>query len=506
MYKAVASILLTLSAVCSGCSMQMTLPEADIPVPDQSLYARIPLSVGIAAHDASELKESLWVNPQLASNTITVSIPAGKILNKYAYAIGNNVFERVLLLNNNPTEGGSADAILSTEITDIKQDWPPTQGLSGTYQFTTSVQAILTDRNGVRIWQKTVTPSKPSQGNWSGMSVDEKEMARVATESVITALQTIATDIRASRDIHAFADSKNAPKVQQAGAWPLTTQRPAKEMPAAPPADSDRSIPTGTPAGRYDIAVVIGNANYVAADTPGVDYALHDAQVMRAYLIKAFGYDPANIIYIENATLAKMYEVFGTDSDYHGKLFKWVKPGQSKVFIYYAGHGAPDQRTGEGYFVPVDANPQYISTSGYKLSTFYENLSKIPAVKKTVVIDACFSGSSAHGQLIKGVSGLTARLKSEPTAATATDLLFTSAGMDQVADWYPEKGHSLFTYFFLKGIQGEADTNKDGKITMGEMRTWLNDQVPYMARRLKGNEQQPVMMGKDSDELVVLTR
>jgi len=199
-----------------------------------------------------------------------------------------------------------------------------------------------------------------------------------------------------------------------------------------------------------------------------------------------------------------MYEIFGTEGNHQGKLYKWVKPGQSKIFIYYVGHGAPDQQSGEGYFVPVDANPQYISTSGYKLSTFYENLSKIPAAKKTVVIDACFSGSSANGQLLKGVSGLTARLKSEPKASVVADLLLTSAGMDQVASWYPEKGHSLFTYFFLKGIQGEADNNKDGSITLGEMKVWLNDQVPYMARRITGNQQQPVMLGNDDDTLVII--
>lgn len=267
-----------------------------------------------------------------------------------------------------------------------------------------------------------------------------------------------------------------------------------------------KHTPTGKPAGKYDIAVVIGNSNYSTTGTPNVDFAIHDAQVMKEYLVKAFGYDPANIIYVENATLTKFNEVFGTSGDHQGKLFSWIKPGQSKIFIYYVGHGAPDQQTGEGYFVPVDANPQYIRSNGYKLSTFYENIAKLPAIKKTVVIDACFSGSSANGQLLKGVSGLTARLKSEPKASVAADLLLTSAGMDQVASWYPEKGHSLFTYFFLKGIQGDADTNKDGKITMGEMKAWLNQQVPYMARRITGNQQQPVMMGKENDELVVLTQ
>ena len=303
---------------------------------------------------------------------------------------------------------------------------------------------------------------------------------------------------------------------------PKSTVRSSSAHPSPPSKNSDRvshtadvaiaktdieeNIPTGKPAGKYDLAVVIGNANYSATGTPNVDFALQDAQSMRQYLIKTFGYDPANIIFVENATLTKLNEIFGTESNYQGKLYKWVKPHQSKIFIYYVGHGAPDQQTGEGYFVPVDANPQYISTSGYKLSTFYENLSKIPAAKKTVVIDACFSGSSANGQLLKGVSGLTARLKPEPKATVAADLLLTSAGMDQVASWYPEKGHSLFTYFFLKGIQGEADSNKDGRITMGEMKIWLNEQVPYMARRITGNQQQPVMMGKDGDELVNLTR
>lgn len=265
-------------------------------------------------------------------------------------------------------------------------------------------------------------------------------------------------------------------------------------------------IPAGLPAGRYDVAVVIGNADYSSTGTPNVDYALQDASAMRQYLVKAFGFDPANIIYLENASLAKMTEVFGTDRDYQGKLYKWVKPGRSRIFVYYVGHGAPDQQTGDGYFVPVDANPQYISTSGYKLSTFYANLERIPATKKTVVIDACFSGSSARGQLLRGVSGLTARLRAEPKAAQVADQLLTSAEMDQVASWYPEKGHSLFTYFFLKGIQGEADVNRDGHLTLGEMRAYLNDQVPYLARRLTGNDQRPVLIGDDSDDLIAFVR
>jgi len=281
----------------------------------------------------------------------------------------------------------------------------------------------------------------------------------------------------------------------------------AKQEPAAPPrADVDRAIPRGPKGEPYDVAVVIGNRNYSASGSPDVEYAANDARTMREYLVSALGFDPANIIFLEDATLTRLNEVFGTRDDHRGKLFKWVKPGLSRVFVYYVGHGAPDQETGEAYFVPVDANPQYITTSGYKLSTFYANLAKLPAARKTVVIDACFSGSSPKGALFKGVSGLMARLKAEPGAPGAADLLLTSTGTNQVAGWYPEKGHSLFTYFFLKGLQGEADTDKNGTITMGEMRAYLNDKVPYMARRLTGNEQQPVMTGPDNDVLITFKK
>src|SRR6185369_2187623 len=118
--------------------------------------------------------------------------------------------------------------------------------------------------------------------------------------------------------------------------------------------DVDQNIPEGEKANKFDVAVVIGNHKYSAAGAPDVDYANRDAQMMRDYLTRTMGFD--NIIYAENATLTKFYEIFGTKDDYRGKLFNWVKPGQSRVFVYYVGHGAPDVDTGEAYFVPVDAN------------------------------------------------------------------------------------------------------------------------------------------------------
>jgi uncharacterized caspase-like protein len=267
--------------------------------------------------------------------------------------------------------------------------------------------------------------------------------------------------------------------------------------------DVDMNIPDGQKAGKFDAAVVIGNRNYSASGLPEVEFAVRDAQVMKEYLVRTMGYDPANILYAEDATVGKFYELFGNERNHKGRLFRLVKEGKSKVFVYYTGHGAPDLETQEAYFVPVDANPQDLKTNGYRLQTFYDNLSKIPAKKITVVLDTCFSGNSDRGMLFKNVSPGILKVKSE-YRGPKNAVLMTSAAVDQVSSWYPEKRHSLYTYYFFKGLQGEADANRDRKITVGEMDAFLKENVPYMSRRISGNEQNPVMLGSAAEVMAWL--
>jgi len=269
--------------------------------------------------------------------------------------------------------------------------------------------------------------------------------------------------------------------------------------------DVDMNIPEGQQAGKFDVAVIIGNRNYAASGSPNVDFAAHDAQIMKEYLIRTLGYDPANILYAEDATLSKFNEFFGSERNPVGKLARFVKANISNIFIYYVGHGAPDLESQEAYFVPVDARPQDLKSNGYRLQTFYDNLARIPAKKMTVVIDACFSGNSENGLLFKEISPTLVQVKKE-YRGPANAVLITSAAVDQVSTWYREKKHSLFTYYFLKGLQGNADANRDGRITVGEMESYLKEHVPYMARRLTGNEQQPVITGNQADIIAVLKK
>ena len=265
--------------------------------------------------------------------------------------------------------------------------------------------------------------------------------------------------------------------------------------------DVDMNIPEGRHiAGKDDIAVVIANKNYDRASR--VKFAIHDGRIIREYLVKTIGFREGNIIYKEDAHLGDFNTIFGKRGNPKGKLYNYVEPN-SRIFIYYAGHGAPDPGSGSAFFVPVEADPQYVVNSGYSLDTLKENLGKLRAKDITIVLDCCFSGGSAKGELIKGISPAALQLK-DIYAAPGNMTMLLSAKANQVSSWYPEKRHSLFTYYFLKGLQGKADKNGDKRITVTEMKTYLKNNIPRMARRLNNIDQTPVVSGKEDKVLAVL--
>jgi len=280
--------------------------------------------------------------------------------------------------------------------------------------------------------------------------------------------------------------------------------------------------------------VVIGNCNYSAQhrDVPNVDFAARDAAVMKEYLLKALGYQEGNILFYTDAGYATFRDVFGTKEEPRGRLANSVKAGKSDVFVYYSGHGAPGRGAGQGgagrpdlrsggqaetayptedwkgYFVPVDCDPNAVSRNGYPLELLYENLGKTGARSVTVVVDACFSGGTSEGKMLIAQASPGAIRIIDPTANWGKGALFTAAAGDQIASWFAEKKHSLFTYAFLKGLQGAGDSNGDGSITAGELHDYINngsgdfEGVTYLARRLfNGRDQTPGFNG-DAERVI----
>jgi tetratricopeptide (TPR) repeat protein len=250
------------------------------------------------------------------------------------------------------------------------------------------------------------------------------------------------------------------------------------------------------------IAVVIGNRDYKNRDIPPVDYAIRDASLMKEALTTSLGYREGNIIYETNATKGTLESIFGTAGNPRGRLSDLVAPQKSDIFVYYSGHGAPNLENRRGYLLPADGDPNVIDISGYPLDVLYRNLASLKARSVTVVTDACFSGAP----LFKKASPVGIVVEN-PLIAMKNAYIINSSSGTELSSWYPEKGHGLFTYYFLLGLTGPADKNGDGKITLGEMHDYLDDQVPYMSRKLhSGRKQTPTFTVQDSSKVLVTYR
>ena len=248
------------------------------------------------------------------------------------------------------------------------------------------------------------------------------------------------------------------------------------------------------------LGVIMGIEDYRYA--PSAPFARHDALVAYEYFIKSLGLKESNV-YLRtdmDATQAEFRKVFDPDQ---GWLARRIKPGKTEVFVYFIGHGIPDAATQDAYLVPSDGDPNYPNT-GYRLDELYANLNRVPAKQVTVMIDACFSGQVGRGtkvaSLLAGARGIavqTRRVTLKPGI-----VVLTAAQGNEVSSSYAEKSHGLFTYFVLKGLQGEADQNGDSQLTVGELYNYVRTQVQGRAGFLD-REQTPEFLGTDTGRVLV---
>jgi WD40 repeat protein len=180
---------------------------------------------------------------------------------------------------------------------------------------------------------------------------------------------------------------------------------------------------------------------------------------------------------------------------------------QEDVFIfYYAGHGSMVEN--KFYFIPSENLRLYdesgLQKEAIEAATIQEKLKNIPALKQLIVMDACQSGGSVELLANRGASE--EKAIAQLSRSTGIHVL-ASAGSEQFAAEFAELGHGLFTYVLIKALQGEADGSPlDGKVTIYELKSYIDDQVPEMTRKLKGKPQYPYTFSRGQDFPVVMKR
>ena len=235
-----------------------------------------------------------------------------------------------------------------------------------------------------------------------------------------------------------------------------------------------------------DWGLIIGIENY--AHLPSVDYARKDALIVKDYFVKVLGVPEENVISLidSDATKARI----------EGYLKQYIPANVGKnttLYVYFAGHGAPDMEKGDPYLVPHDGDTRFIAQTGYNLKSFYQDLDNLDVQRVYVFLDSCFSGvaSRAAEMLTKGTRPALVHV-GEVRLDSAEVIALSAANTGQPSNAYPETKHGLFTYFLLRALKGEADQDDNNWISVKEIFEYVKNHVVRVSRRM-GTEQTPVI-------------
>ena len=244
-----------------------------------------------------------------------------------------------------------------------------------------------------------------------------------------------------------------------------------------------------------DLCVIFGIEEYRYASD--ATFANRDATVFYQYAKDVFGVPERNIRIINNedATKGEFEKTFSSN----GWIARRTVP-ESDIFVYFAGHGAPDIKSKQGYLIPYDIDPNYAST-GFNLGELYQNLSDLDVNSVTVILDACFTGQNREEEMLLA-DARPIFIELEGPASYEGLTVFTATSGANISSGYPEMKHGLFTYYFLKGLQGDADADKNNSLTVGELGDYLQKKVSRTAGMLD-REQMPELHSTDEHRVLV---
>jgi Caspase domain len=208
-------------------------------------------------------------------------------------------------------------------------------------------------------------------------------------------------------------------------------------------------------------------------------YAATDAETVAAYFQSLGGVPPSNIRLLQNQKALR--------ADLHEALFGWLPQHAAKdavVIVYFSGQ-AMVTPTGD-ILLPLYDGSATDQARLYPLHDLESAFARLKAKQVLFLFDGMLSklrsetkekGASPHWEL--GGGNTVALIGGEDLTKGLED---------------DQHRHGLFTYYLLKGLRGEADTNRNGTVTFGELAGYVRQKVAWAAKTQFNQEQRPLLV------------
>jgi multiple sugar transport system substrate-binding protein len=215
-------------------------------------------------------------------------------------------------------------------------------------------------------------------------------------------------------------------------------------------------------------ALIIGNTEYIdpglaQLTAPGKD-AEDFARVLQDKEICAF--DEVRVL---------LNHVSSTVIEAVDEFFDQKKPDDLLV-LYFSGHGVRDE-LGALYLAVKNTIRSRLRSTAIKSDYIRDAMNQSRSKRQVVVLDCCNSGAFSQGMKAEtgGPMGMVSAFQGYGRyVLTASDEIQFAWEGDKIIG---ETDNSLFTHFLLKGLEGEADSDSDGRITVDELYDYAYEQI-----------------------------
>src|SRR5262249_305470 len=174
--------------------------------------------------------------------------------------------------------------------------------------------------------------------------------------------------------------------------------------------------------------------------------------------------------------------------------------GNDLVYVFFSGHGSQDS-IGYVYLMPYNAALKNPQGQGIRANQFLQDINAILSSRhRLIFIDACHAAAAISDGVAKGdIPSVSSTLSGywkeafKGQGESSTNMAFFSASANQMSQEDKNVKQGVFSYFLIKGLKGDADLDKNGVVTAGELKRYLVDKVEEYTSKVLKTEQTPMV-------------
>ncbi|MFL2983422.1 MAG: caspase family protein [Candidatus Neomarinimicrobiota bacterium] len=275
------------------------------------------------------------------------------------------------------------------------------------------------------------------------------------------------------------------------------------------------------------IGIVLGNTSFWDSTIVSKASTQENVRNVREYFHDLFGLSDHEIVpsqywfFNDGISSSDFRSIFDPSVGYiKRKIISNLDYSDKKnldIIIYYSGEGTT--YNGEKVLIPYDASFTK-STTFFSIRRLYSDLLDIKSIPEvgniTLFMDVDFNNPAFDQNLVKSTENLDKKKKKKKKGKGDDTIMalpkeimppegltvFFASNTTQLAYEHPNHESSMFTYYLLKGLKGEAD-NGDKKVTVSELHDYVMKNVEDTTKTLFNDLPQiPILFTSDPNRVL----